>query len=136
MNKYIEERTKTAREIDLKDLDACVKLWEPIGFLFGIDDEDTKKKVAQELTRMAKYLLYTDGAYMNSIWVCAFPTVRKIFTSKKEVNKDYSPKEVCEQLQLVLKEFANILIIEEHKIDFEAEACSVVSDLFTQTDEI
>ena len=136
MNKYMEETIETTRKIVLNDLDACVKLWEPIGFLTGIDDEDTKKRVAQELTRMAKYLLYTDGAYMNSITVCAFPTVRKIFTSKKEVNKDYSPKAVCEQLQHVLKELANRLMFEEYKIDFEAEACSVVSDFFTQTDEI
>ena len=132
----INEKIKTLRGIKTDDANACLEFWEPMGILDGIENEDIKKKVAQELTKMAKYLLYTDGAYMNAITICAFPTVRKIFASGKQVNKIYSPKILCDQLQDLIKQLANMEAEADFGIDIEAQVCSSVADFFIQDNEL
>lgn len=132
----INEKIKTVSEIKTDATNACVEFWEPIGILDGIENEDIKKKVAQEVTKMAKYLFYTDGAYMDAITICVFPTVRKIFASGKQVNKNYSPKILCDQLQDTIKQVANAEAEADFGIDIEAQACSSVADFFIQDNEL
>lgn len=132
----INEKIKTVSEIKTDATNACVEFWEPIGILDGIENEDIKKKVAQEVTKMAKYLFYTDGAYMDAITICVFPTVRKIFASGKQVNKNYSPKILCDQLQDTIKQVANAEAEADFGIDIEMQACSSVADFFIQDNEL
>ena len=134
MNK-IEDKMREVRSIDVNDFDRCYEIWKPLGMLDGLENVEIEKKVASEFTKMAKYLLFVDGAYMNSINVCAFPTVRRIFGGGKSVNDGYSPKAVCEHLQQALKEVSNAQAQKDLGIDIEAEACSVVSDMFIQTNK-
>lgn len=129
MNK-LDEKINEAYKFDTNDVEKCYEVWKPLGMLDKLPSVEIEKKVACEYTKMAKYLLFTDGAYMNSVNVCAFPTVRKIFQDGNPPKENYSQKNVCELLQEVLKDGASVRAQANLMFDIEAKACEVVSEHF------
>ena len=104
-------------------------LWLSAGVLDGLDDE-TARKVADGFTKMARYLLVTESAYLGSVLVCAFPVVRIIFSKYGGPNDKYSPMAVCEQLNQTIKELAD-KDVSSLGIDYEVEATQAVAKYFS-----
>ena len=106
------------------------KIWEETGLLEGLDEE-TAKKVSTEFTKMAKYLLATQGEYMDAVEICVFAAIRKIYSQNDGPNSKYSPMAICDELNRLLKDAANIEAVENVGIDYEAVVCSAVSEFFS-----
>ena len=107
------------------------KKWEALGLLDGLDEE-TAKKVAVEYEKMAKYILRTKGAYMDSVTTCAFPAVRIIYSKNGGPNELYNPRAICDEINRLLKDMINMDVTENLGVDCEAEVTTVVSDYFSK----
>ena len=105
--------------------------WEKTGLLEGLDEE-TAKNVAVEFTKIGKYLLATEGEYMKSVTLCAFPTIREVYRKNGGPTEKYSPKALCDELNKRLKDAANIEAVENNGTDYEVEVSIAVSKYFSK----
>lgn len=111
------------------DQERLYNAWKSTGMLDDLDEE-IARKVADGFTKMARYLLVTESAYLGSVLVCAFPVVRVIFSKYGGPNDKYSPMAVCEQLNQTIKELAD-KDVSSLGIDYEAEATQAVAKYFS-----
>lgn len=124
----LQELSKKVTDIGT-DQERLYEVWKSTSMLDGLDEE-TARKVADGFTKMARYLLVTESAYLGSVLVCAFPVVRAIFSKYGGPNDKYSPMAVCEQLNQAIKELAD-KDVSSLGIDYEAEAAQAVAKYFS-----
>ena len=124
----LQELNKKVMDIST-DQERLYELWKSTGMLDGLDEE-IARKVADGFTKMARYLLVTESAYLGSVLVCAFPAVRLIFSKYGGPNDKYSPMAVCEQLNQSIKELAD-KNVSSLGIDYEAAATQAVVEYFS-----
>ena len=106
-------------------------LWDNLGFLNGLNDEDAKN-VAKLMEDMAVYLLDSEGKYeLQVVETIVFPMIRRAYTNGG-MSHFYTPERMCDMVENTFIPFAKCIEKWDNMIDKEAEYCRFFSKLFSK----